>query len=98
MANDDPLPPGDDSNTPRRSSSVVCEFCECKLSGAGEVLKLGGKAKAFRDSEGAIDKATERIAALETTIAELKTELETARATKPADVAPAGRRGFLSGD
>lgn len=91
----DPLPPGDgDAN---KRTKITCEFCECSLSASGDVLKIGGKAKAFRDSEGAIEKLNDRIAALETEAAQLKTDLEAARAAKPADTPPA-RRGFLSGD
>ena len=88
----DPLPKGDDERGP---SSLVCEFCECKVSRSGEVIKLGAKAKLFRDSDGQIEKLTDRISALDAEIAALKQDLEAARAVKPADVKPA-RSGFLS--
>jgi len=86
---DDPLPPGDgDDKTPK---TLVCEFCECKVSRHGEVIKLGSKAKAFRDSEGEIEKLTDTIAKRDADIATLKSDLEAARAVKPADVKPAGK-------
>ncbi len=96
MPDPDPLPPGDDDRG-GRASSLTCEFCDCRISKSGEVLKLGAKAKTFRDSESQIEKLTDTIAAREATIAELKTDLEAARAVKPADVKPA-RSGFLSLD
>ena len=90
---DDPLPPGDGGgNGP---SSLTCEFCDCRISRSGEVLKLGAKAKGFRDSDGQIEKLTDKIAGLEARIVELNSDLEAARAIKPADV-PKGRGGFLS--
>jgi uncharacterized small protein (DUF1192 family) len=89
---DDPLPPGDgDDKTPK---TLICEFCECKISRAGEVIKLGAKAKAFRDSDGAIEKLTDRVAALDAEITTLKSDLEAARAAKPADVAKPGGKGL----
>jgi len=89
MGEHDPLPKGDDDD--RKPTTLVCEFCECKVSRAGEVLKLGAKAKAFRDSETEIEKLTDTIAKRDEMIATLKSDLETARAVKPADVAkPAG--------
>lgn len=92
---DDPLPPGDDTGNKR--TRITCEFCESSLSASGDVLKIGGKAKAYRDSDSAIEKLNDRIAALDAEIVTLKSDLEAARATKPADVRPS-RGGFLSDD
>ena len=89
MGETDPLPKGDDDDKVPRS--FVCEFCECKISRSGEVMKLGAKAKGFRDSEGEIEKLTDTIAKREAEIATLKSDLEAARAVKPADVKPAGQ-------
>jgi len=93
MGENDPLPKGDDDKTP---TTLVCEFCECKISRSGEVIKLGAKAKAFRDSDGEIEKLTETIGKRDEQIAQLKTDLEAARSVKPADVVKPERSGFLS--
>ena len=92
MGEHDPLPPGDGDD--KKPTNLVCEFCECKVSRAGEVLKLGAKAKAFRDSETEIEKLTDTIAKRDAEIVTLKSDLEAARAVKPADVKPAGRAGL----
>lgn len=96
MPEGDPLPPGDDPA--RGPSTLICEFCDCKISRAGEVIKLGAKAKVFRDSDSAIEKLTETVSKRDEQIAQLKSDLEAARAVKPADVEKPGRSGFLSND
>ncbi len=94
--NDDPLPPPDGTTTPR--GKIVCEFCESSLSANGDALKLGGKAKAYRDSDRTIESLNDQIGARDLEIAALKTEIETLKAAKPADTAPArGSGGWLSG-
>ena len=92
---DDPLPPGDDAGSGTKKK-VVCEFCECALSASGDVLRIGPKAKEFRSAEETIERLNKQIGKLDEEIAALKTEVETLRAAKPADVAPPARRGFLS--
>ena len=75
------LPPGDDDPpdpTPAPRRNLKCEFCGCSLSAHGEVLKLSEQAKSWRDGDGQADKLQKQIAAHETTIADLKTKLETA--------------------
>jgi hypothetical protein len=40
---------------PARPRKVVCEFCECELSPAGEVLRRGEKARVYLDIESDLD-------------------------------------------
>jgi hypothetical protein len=84
VAPDDPadlLPPGDNdppAPAPRPRAGLVCEYCECRLTPTGDVLKLSDKAKRWRDTEGAGDKLTARITALERENDDLKTKLRVA--------------------
>jgi hypothetical protein len=74
---------------PERKGKITCEFCECQLTSAGEVLKFSDKAKAHRTSD-------EKITELEGTIETLRHELETLRAAHPPQTEPPAnkRKGF----
>jgi hypothetical protein len=80
VADGDPadlIPPADPPPGPRRPSPqlLTCEFCECRLTPTGDVLKLSDKAKAWRDTEGDREKLTKRLAELERQLEDAKTQL-----------------------
>lgn len=52
--------------------SLTCEFCDCKLTADGEIIRMGAKAKTYRDSEDQIAKLSEKVTKLETELAALK--------------------------
>lgn len=69
----------DDPNPlPRRNERdiLTCEFCECRLSNAGEVLTRSKKARAMIDLDDDNDKLRKKIADLEALIGTLRTEIE----------------------
>lgn len=67
MAEPDELAPP--SSVPAGSrSGITCEFCECGLSGKGEVIKRSAKARSYLDLE---DRASDQAAALEQLRAEV---------------------------
>lgn len=69
----DPAPPSPGSNKPKR---IACEFCECSLSGSGEILgKLSGKAREFRGHAETIERQTGEIDTLKRQVADLTAEL-----------------------
>lgn len=39
----------------------TCEFCECRLTASGEVLRLGAKAKGFREHETTVEALKKQI-------------------------------------
>lgn len=78
----------------KRATSVTCEFCECRLSAAGDVLQRSPKARALIDQDDAFAKATQKIATLDAKIAELQTELAARIAPVPTDK----KRGFIYDD
>jgi septal ring factor EnvC (AmiA/AmiB activator) len=59
--------------SPRREP-IVCEFCECTLTPAGDALKVSEKAKQLRDIDRTITKLKHRIADLETELATAQSE------------------------
>ena len=61
------------------AAGLRCEFYECGLSSSGEVLKRSTKARKMMDLDDDNDKLRKQIAALETTITELRAELEAAK-------------------
>lgn len=70
-----------DSPAPARAArgdspvNVVCEFCECKLSRHGEVLKRGPKATAMMKLDDDNAELRERVATLEREKGELVDQL-----------------------
>lgn len=77
-----------------------CEFCDCTLTGSGEVFKMSEKAKGFSKLEDKIEQLQSEKTSLEGTIetlraeiADLKTKLEAASAGN--DPAPSPRKSFL---
>lgn len=77
LLHDDPehrLPPSGDDPPPSKRKTT-CEFCECSLTPAGDVLTVSDKAKRFRKHDETIEKHVARIAELETEVRELRTKL-----------------------
>lgn len=75
----DPAPPAD----PKPNNYIDCDFCECRLSPRGEVLRRGGRAAKFLELEDAIKTQN-------ATIAELREDLAKARALVPPAKVPSG--------
>jgi hypothetical protein len=79
MAENDPiLPPSDPAPDnapiqPRRREPIVCEFCECRLTPSGDVLKKSDKARA-------IDRQSEKIEDLESKLAGAVSDVHDANA------------------
>src|SRR5262245_32844786 len=87
--NDPPEPPA-----PRANSKVVCEFCRCTLTPAGDVLRMSDEARTFnkqaetiRDlkdalgqAEGAGEAEKRRADKAETELAQLRPDAEKSRA------------------
>lgn len=71
---DGDLPPaGDLPPRPAKKLPLVCEHCECTLTPTGDVLRMSDKARGH-------NKASEKLATLESKVATLETELRDARA------------------
>lgn len=80
MADDpgDRLPPSGEIDPPapgRNRKPLVCEFCECKLTSAGEVLMFSDKAKRHRTHDDAIEAKDRQIATLETELRDARAKL-----------------------
>jgi len=85
---DDLLPPVDPPDpigdpAPRRRASLVCEFCDCKLTPVGDVLNVSDKARNFRKLEDRIEiltadltKAQADLAAAQADLRKLRTPAE----------------------
>lgn len=76
---DDLLPSAEPAAPVHQPKHCICEFCECTLVPSGEVLKMGAKARSFRDigerleiAKADLTKARDRVAQLEAEIGELK--------------------------
>ncbi len=80
MANNNPMPVPDSGEKPL---SVVCEFCECKLTRRGQVIEISGKAKDLRRLQDRIDKVETTSGEQAETITRLERELAEARAAAP---------------
>lgn len=88
-----PSPEPEPESAPKRSSrSVVCEFCECKLTPDGEILKLGARARKLRDLEDELEAAEKSVGLLEAEITRLKGLLADAE-SKASATAPT-RQGW----
>ena len=76
---DDPeqrLPPtGENDSAPRPGRKVTCEFCECSLTTAGEVLRFSDKAKKYRHHDDELEKRDKRIAELESAVRDVNAKL-----------------------
>ena len=82
----------DDPITPSRNH-LTCEFCECRLSSTGEVLSRSKKARAMIDLDDDNDKLRKKIADLEATITELRSENEQLKKADP-EPEPAKESGW----
>jgi len=49
----------------REGRGCTCEFCGCTLTPRGEVLRMGDKAKEFRDTEEKLEKLRKDVSAAE---------------------------------
>jgi hypothetical protein len=78
--------------------SVVCEFCECKLTRRGQVIEISGKAKDLRKLQDRIDKLDATGAEQADTITRLERELAEARAAVTKKPAKAGGGWFDDDD
>ena len=65
-------PPPDPA--PNRSRGCTCEFCGCQLTGNGEIIKMGDKAKTYRKHDQTIEDRDAEISRLNTENAKLKQE------------------------
>lgn len=80
---DDLVPPDAPPITPpARAPKVTCEFCECQLTPAGDVLKMSAKARELNKLEDVITALKEQLAAargevttLTQSVAELRAQL-----------------------
>jgi hypothetical protein len=59
-----PDPPPTPPTPEIRRRGNVCEFCECRLTGDGEIINMGEKAKRMRKSQEEIEKLEGIIATL----------------------------------
>jgi hypothetical protein len=57
LSADPPVPP----IIPATGRGCTCEFCGCRLTAGGEVLKLGESAKAFRKQDDLIEELKKSI-------------------------------------
>jgi len=71
---DDPPRPATPVIQPGRK--IVCEFCGCQVTPQGEVMRMGDKAKEFRDHENVVLKKDREIERLNTELAAVRQELE----------------------
>jgi len=88
---DDLVPPiaGDE---PR--GGLTCDFCGCALTKAGEVKALSAKAKKIRRMEEDLERAQADVSRLTAEGAELRVQLEAAKAALPPAVVK--RRDWLA--
>lgn len=71
-------------------NELICEMCECRLSRSGEVIRRSKKASAMLDLDDANAKLRDDLKKANDTIAELKTQLDAAKAAgNPPTPAPA---------
>lgn len=97
---DDLLPPGDDKGGDKDKAprQVTCEFCGCKLTRGGEIVKLGEAAKEFRKAERTIEELTEQAGRLQAAGEAYQREAETLRAElQTLKTSAGGGKGKLDG-
>lgn len=85
----DPLPPASEPTLtiieppplpPTRRAGIVCEFCECTLTPAGEVLKRGEAARKFSRLDEKLETALADAARAQTDLDRVSGELRDLRA------------------
>jgi hypothetical protein len=87
------LPPEPPEPPPSsRRSAIVCEFCECKLTASGDILKMSDRAKALRKQEDTIDGLTADVQRLTSELAAVTRERDELK----AKTAPARDDGLFS--
>jgi hypothetical protein len=81
MPPDELLPPDDGAGDkpPKAPNQITCEFCGCKLTRHGEIVRLGAEAKAFRKAEETIEELKGHLAQAEAAGETIKREAETLR-------------------
>jgi hypothetical protein len=80
-----PEPP-EPSPRPSRSKRTECGYCGCVLDSEGEIISMGKRAKELRAVAENEETRINRITALETEVAELKTKLAAASASPSPSV------------
>lgn len=91
---DDPPTPTPTPVAPRRTGIIQCEFCQCGLTPAGEVLTRGDKARSILRLEDKLDSVTRELTQTQEELARVKDEL---RQAKIPNAKPA-RSGYLGID
>lgn len=97
---DDLLPPdtgGGGDKGDKAPRQVTCEFCGCKLTRHGEIVKLGEDAKRMRKAEQTIEELTEQAGRLQSAGEAYQREAETLRAEVKELRAGRGGGGKLDG-
>lgn len=76
-------PPDPPSSVPARGPRIVCEFCQCSLTPAGDVLKMSDTARAFNKQGDTIDTLRDDLRQSQNDLAEALRERDEARAALP---------------
>lgn len=72
------LPP---APVPAPAKKIVCEFCGCQLSPAGEVMRMGEEAKKYRDHGEVVVAKDKEIARLNADLIEVRRERDALKAS-----------------
>lgn len=89
-----PEPPAPEPPAPR-SPKLVCEFCSCQLTPAGDVLRMSDAAREYARQADVLRDARRDVSAAESKLAEVTALLETAQREILSLKSPAEPAGFF---